>query len=132
MARRGKNSIKPLWIIIAVLLLGGAFIGSRLFITTSAEPFRTVAALDVKAYLDNANSLRSNVYKIEGEVSDSLAWSSSNGRLFAVSVNKGEDVIPILVTTNFNHINIQKGQKFIFLLEVDNNGILRTKDLTKA
>jgi len=132
MARRGKNSIKPLWIIIAVLLLGGAFIGSRLFITTSAEPFRTVAALDVKAYLDNANSLRSNVYKIEGEVSDSLAWSSSSGRLFAVSVNKGEDVIPILVTTNFNHINIQKGQKFIFLLEVDNNGILRTKDLTKA
>jgi len=132
MARRGKNSIKPLWIIIAVLLLGVAFIGSRLFITTTSEPFRTVAALDVKAYLDNANSLRSNVYKIEGEVSDSLAWSSSNGRLIAVSVNKGEDVIPILVTTNFNHINIQKGQKFIFLLEVDNNGILRTKDLTKA
>ncbi len=132
MARRGKNSIKPLWIIIAVLLLGVAFIGSRLFITTTSEPFRTVAALDVKAYLDNANSLRSNVYKIEGEVSDSLAWSSTNGRLISVSVNKGEDVIPILVTTNFNHINIQKGQKFIFLLEVDNNGILRTKDLTKA
>ena len=115
-----------------MLLLGVAFIGSRLFITTTSEPFRKVAALDVKAYLDNANSLRSNVYKIEGEVSDSLAWSSTNGRLIAVSVNKGDDVIPILVTTNFNHINIQKGQKFIFLLEVDNNGILRTKDLTKA
>ena len=28
--------------------------------------------------------------------------------------------------------NIQKGQKFIFLLEVDDKGILRTKKLTKA
>ncbi len=132
MARRGKNSIKPLWIIIAVLLLAGAFFGSRLFITATAEPFRTIALLDVKAYLDNANSLRSNVYKIEGEVRDSLAWSPTTGRLIAVSVNEGTDVIPVLVTTNFNHINIQKGQKFIFLLEVDNHGILRTKDLTKA
>jgi len=86
----------------------------------------------VKAYLDNANSLRSNIYKIEGEVVDSLAYSPSTGRLIAVGVNEGNDTIPVLVTTNFNHINIQKGQKFIFLLEVDDKGILRTKDLTKA
>jgi len=37
-----------------------------------------------------------------------------------------------LVTTEFNAINIQKGQKFIFVIEVDDKGILRTKNLTKA
>jgi hypothetical protein len=109
-----------------------AFVGSRLFVTTTPEPFRTVLSLDVKTYLENANSLRGNVYKIEGEVVNSLAWSPSKGRLVAIKVDRGEDVLPVLVTTNFNHINIQKGQKFIFLIEVDDKGILKTKDMTKS
>lgn len=132
MARRGKSSIKPLWIIVAVVLIGMAFLGSRLFLTATSEPFRTVPVLDVQTYLDNSNSLRSNVYRLKGEVVNSLAWSPSTGRLIAVSVDEGRNVVPVLVTTEFNQINIQKGQKFIFLLEVDEKGILRTKDLTKA
>ena len=132
MARRGKSSIKPLWIIVAVVLISSAFLGSRLFLTATSEPFRTVPMLDVQTYLDNSNSLRSNVYRLKGEVVNSLAWSPSTGRLIAVSVDEGRNVVPVLVTTEFNEINIQKGQKFIFLLEVDEKGILRTKDLTKA
>lgn len=132
MARRGKKSIKPIWIIAGVALIVCAFLGAQLFMNATSEPFRTVTSLDVSSYLENANSLRSNVYKLEGEVANALAWSSSAGRLIAVSVDDGKEVLPVLVTTKFNQINIQKGQKFIFLLEVDERGILRTKDLTKA
>lgn len=132
MARRSKSTFKPIWIIAAVALVIVAFLGSSLFISTTGDPFRTYPTLDVTAYLDNANSLRSNVYKIEGEVLSSLAWSPSGGRLFAISVEKGNQVIPILITNEFNQVNIQKGQKFIFLLEVDDKGILRTKKLQKA
>jgi hypothetical protein len=131
-ARRGKGSRLTWGIIIAVLLVLAAFIGSRLFITATTEPFRTISSLDVQTYLENANSLRGNVYKIEGEVVNSLAWSQSKGRLIAIKVEKGNEVVPVLVTTNFNQINIQKGQRFIFLLEVDDKGILRTKDMTKS
>jgi len=130
-ARRGKSSRLTLGIITALLLILAAFIGSRLFVTATSEPFRTVSSLDVRTYLENANSLRGNVYKIEGEVMNSLGWSPTQGRLIAVGVENG-GVIPVLVTTDFNHINIQKGQRFIFLLEVDNKGILRTKDMTKS
>lgn len=132
MARRGKKSIKPIWIIAGAALIICAFLGAQLFMNATSEPFRTVAPLDVSSYLENANSLRSNVYKLEGEVSNALAWSPSAGRLIAVSVDDGKEILPVLVTTKFNQINIQKGQKFIFLLEVDERGILRTKDLTKA
>ena len=132
MARRGKSFRLTLGIITALLLIVAAFIGSRLFVTGTSEPFRTVSFLDVRTYLENANSLRGNVYKIEGEVKNSLGWSPTQGRLIAVGVENGSKVVPVLVTTNFNHINIQKGQRFIFLLEVDNNGILRTKDMTKS
>jgi hypothetical protein len=131
-ARRGKSSRLTLGIIIALLLILAAFVGSRLFVTGRSEPFRTVSSLDVRTYLENANSLRGNVYKIEGEVINSLGWSPTQGRLIAVGVENGSQVVPVLVTTNFNHINIQKGQRFIFLLEVDKKGILRTKDMTKS
>ena len=132
MARRAKNSRLYIAIIAALLLVLAAFVGSRLFVSATSEPFRTVSPLDVQTYLENANSLRGNVYRIEGEVVNSLAWSPSKGRLIAIKVDKSEDVVPVLVTTNFNHINIQKGQRFIFLLEVDDKGILRTKDMTKS
>lgn len=121
-----------MWIVAAAVLVVGAFIGSRLFLDVASEPFRTTATLDVRAYLENANSLRGNVYKIEGKVEESLAWSPSAGRLFAISVDDSSDVLPVLITTKFNDVNVQKGQRFIFLLEVDDDGMLRTKALTKA
>jgi len=132
MARRGKNSVKPLWIGIALALIAVAFLGSRLFTSSVSDPYRTIPTLDSKAYLDNANSLRGNVYKVEGEIVNSLALSPSEGRLFSVNVGADSNVLPVLVTKDFNEVNIQKGQKFIFLLEVDDKGILRTKKLTKA
>jgi hypothetical protein len=131
-ARRSKKSRLPLGIAIAIALVIAAFLGSRFFITTSSQPFRTATPLDVETYLENANSLRGNVYKIEGEVLNSLGWSPTKGRLIAVGVDRGSKVVPVLVTTDFSHVNIQRGQRFIFLLEVDDKGILRTKDMTKA
>jgi hypothetical protein len=131
-ARRSKKSRLPLGIIIAIVLILAAFLGSRFFLTTTSQPFRTATPLDVQTYLENANSLRGNVYKLEGEVLNSLGWSASKGRLIAVGVDNGRQVVPVLVTTDFSHINIQRGQRFIFLLEVDDKGILRTKDMTKS
>jgi len=130
MPRRKKSSLQPLGILAAVLLIAAAFLGSALFRSAGNDPFRTVPALDIPAFLENANSLRGNVYKVEGEVSNSLAWSPSAGRLIAVDVK--DETIPVLVTTEFNAMNIQRGQKFIFVIEVDENGLLKTKNLSKA
>ena len=106
-----------------------AFVGARFFLSSTSDPFRTIARLDVPSYMDNANSLRGNVYKIEGEVSNSLAWSPTSGRLIAIDTE--DEVLPVLVTSEFNAVNIQKGQKFLFVLEVDPNGVLKTKKLTQ-
>jgi hypothetical protein len=129
MARRKKSSINPIWLLFAVGMLLVAFVGARFFLSSGSDPDRTIATLDVPAYMENANSLRGNVYKAEGEVSNSLAWSSTAGRLIAVDVEK--ETIPVLVTPEFNAINIQKGQKFRFVLEVDPKGILKTKKLSQ-
>jgi len=86
--------------------------------------------LDIASYLVNANSLRGNIYKLEGKVSESLAWSPDSGRLIAVEAEN--TLIPVLVTPEFHSLNIQKEQRLEFILEVDEKGILRTRKVVKS
>ena len=43
-----------------------------------------------------------------------------------------DDNIPILVTPNFNSMNIQKKQRLEFILKVDEKGILHTRKVAKS
>ena len=134
MARRASSSVHPLWIVAILILLGVAIGGGYLLFGRINDPYRTIAPLDVSAYLENSNSLRGNTYKVTGTIINSLAWSATAGRLFSIDVGAGSnsDVLPVLIPVNFNHVNIQKGQKFIFKIEVDEKGILKTRDLRKV
>ena len=127
MARRQQNSSsKILWSVIAMFIVATA-LASLLF---KDEAFGDVPQLAVKDYSANAKSLRGNSYRVKGEVVDSLAWSPENGRLISVRVDK-EGLLPVLIANKFGNLNIQKQQKFIFLVEVDEQGILRTKEIRK-
>lgn len=132
MARRSRKSFNPTWVALACIFLVAGFGGAAFLFRGSGESYRTTEELDVRSYLDNSNALRGNVYKIQGEVVNNLAWSPTAGRLIEISVNKGSDVVAVLVPNEFNHINIQKGQRFDFQLEVDEKGLLKAKALTKA
>jgi len=100
-----------------------------LALSRSSDAFRTSPLLDSASYLANASSLRGNTYKLSGEVSDMLAWSPTGGRLIAVATEAGNRILPVQVTDKFNSVNIQKGQRIDFLVEVDEKGILKTKGL---
>ena len=134
MARRASFSIHPGWILGVVLLIGAA-IGAGYFVVGKVnDPYRTIPVLSVPAYLENSNSLRGNTYKVTGTIWSSLAWSPTVGRLFSVEVESptGADVVPVLIPAELNHVNIQKGQRFIFKIEVDDQGILLAKELGKV
>jgi hypothetical protein len=94
------------------------------------SPYRTVPPLEVKSYLENSQSLRGNFYRLEGKVSELLAWSKDSGRMIAIEVEN--EIIPVLVTNEFVNMNIQKEQKLIFVVEVDEKGILRTRKVEKS
>ena len=130
MARKRKSPPRAGWILglvtVGILLFATIYLlGSK-----DSNPARTTPPLDVASYLANANSLRGNIYKLEGTVAESLAWSPDSGRLIAVQTE--DDIIPILVTPDFNAMNIQKEQQLEFILEVDEKGILRTRKVTKS
>lgn len=94
------------------------------------DPLRTVTALPVSDYLENANALRGNTYKLEATVAKSLEWSAQGGRLFAVDA--AGEVLPLLVPPQLQSVNIERGQRLHFRLEVGEGGLLKVLEVRKA
>jgi hypothetical protein len=132
MARRASSSVNPWWVGGVIVLILAAMAGGWSLYRNVSDPYRTLTPLDVSAYLDNANSLRGNVYKLQGTVDTQLAWAPQGGRLYSVEVNGRSDILPVLIPATFNSMNIQKGQHYFFKLEVGDKGMLRVRDIRKV
>jgi hypothetical protein len=132
MPRRASSRTHPVWLVVALLLLAGALAGGAYLWMTLSDPYRTLTAIDVPAYLENADSLRGNVYKFTGTIDSELAWSPSQGRLYAVIADGSKtDILPLLIPPQLNSVNIQKDQRFNFKIMVGDKGVLTASDLKK-
>ncbi len=130
MARRASSSAHPVWMLLIGGLVLAAVAGGYFLFGKASDPYRTLSPLPVADYLQNSNSLRGNVYKIEGTVAQALQWSPTGGRLFSIEV--GTEVLPVLVPTDFNSVNIERGQRFNFKIEVGDRGVLKALDVKKS
>jgi len=95
--------------------------------------YRTVETLDPESYYENANNLKGNTYRVEGWIGNSLGWNPGKGRLFSIvtqSQNK-DYVLPIFVPHDLQTINIQKKQKYMVKVMVNDQGILSVLEMTK-
>ena len=130
MARRASSSANPLWFVAAFLLALSAIAGGFLMFNRSGDPYRTMTPLPVPDYLDNSNSLRGNTYKLDGTISQSIEWSATAGRLFSVDV--GAEVLPVLVPAVLNHVNLDRGQRYYFKIQVGDKGVLTAQEVKKV
>jgi hypothetical protein len=134
MARRASSRVSPATLVLALVFILGAIAAGSYFLVGQSNPFRALPPLDVASYLENANSLRGNVYRVDGTVQNSLAFSSARGRLVSIQTGEGSraDYLAILVPVEFNHINLQKGQRYQFKVEIGKDGVIEAKDLRKS
>ncbi|MCB1233975.1 MAG: hypothetical protein KDM91_02775 [Verrucomicrobiae bacterium] len=93
---------------------------------SGGRDFSSAATLEVSTYLENANSLRGNVYRVTGKVEETLKWTPDRGRLISLSVEGGgaTSPVPVLVPEDFSSTNIERGVDFTFLVRVDRGGLL--------
>ncbi len=132
MPRRARSAPKTGWLlasVAAVLLLialGGYFMGSQ------GTPFRTAPEFPVDEYLATSTTLRGNTYRLEGAVLNAIAWSPQSGRLISVQPAGSDNPIPIVLPADLPESNVQKGQRFHFLVEVREAGVIYAKDLSKS
>lgn len=132
MHRRSRNSprfgplVAGLAAAIALVAIGGYFLGS------SGKPYRTAAEFPAKQYLEEASSLRGNTYRLSGSVINSISWSPDAGRLISLQVQGSTSPVPLVIPARLGNVNVQKGQRFDFLVEVRDNGVLYATSLTKS
>jgi hypothetical protein len=129
MARRASSATNPIWFLAAALLVAAA-IGIGWWLKSRVgDPFRTLPVFPLSEYMQNADSLRGNTYKIEGIIGKQLKYTAE-ARLFEVFVGGG-DPVSIVVPSEFNHLDLRPEGRFQFKIEVAEKGILRAKDLRK-
>lgn len=120
---------------LAVLLAGIGLLGVGGFLSYrfTGGQYRTVETLDPESYYESANNLKGNTYRVEGWIGNSLGWNPSKGRLFSiVTQHQNKDyVLPIFVPHDIQTINIQKKQKYMVKVMVNDQGILSVLEMTK-
>ncbi|MBP84479.1 MAG: hypothetical protein CMO61_11600 [Verrucomicrobiales bacterium] len=106
--------------LIAGDMLGGGSGGG------SGKSSSNAATLNLMTYRDNGNSLRGNVYKVDGKVEETLRWTADRGRLISFEANDSTITIPVpvLVPEEFSNINIERGSQLVMVVRVDRDGTL--------
>ena len=120
--------------VLALLLAGGltAYLrkpGMEDF-AAGSQPF------PAREFLDNFFGLRGNRYLVQGRITEQLRYGADRTRLFALDVKDASLTQPceigLLVPAAFGSLNMQTGQDFRLLVEVDQNGLLRAIEIKKS
>lgn len=128
----GVVFILVIMFVMALVLMNGNFLGGG---SGDGEVRRPTASteLNLDDYMNNANSMRGNAYRVTGKVEEQLKWTPSRGRLYSVTVSQGtRSPVPILIPQDFSHVNIEKGSEFTFVVEVGNDGVLVARDIKQG
>ncbi|RFC48736.1 MAG: hypothetical protein DVB23_000429 [Verrucomicrobia bacterium] len=133
----GANTNQILGLVggLLFILLVGAVV-AFLLLGDGGSPRRSVRAaaateFSLRDYLDNANSLRGNTYRVDGTVEEQLRWTRDRGRLISLHVDGTSEgsPVPILVPQDFSHVSIEKNTDLTFVAEVGDNGLLVARDV---
>jgi hypothetical protein len=131
MARRAQSGLKPAHLIAIVALLVGLIGGGLALLNRGTDPMTGLTELSTEEYLDSSNALSGNTYKVEGTIDNRLdSWKGSD-RLFSVQISEGGTFVPVLVPSSLE-ANIQRGQRYVFKVRVQENGVLEVLQLLKA
>jgi hypothetical protein len=127
------------FLVAAVLLIrvvGGDFLGGGSGPKSGggSRVIGNASELQIPTYIDNANSLRGNVYKVSGKVEEILKYTPDRGRLITVdtAASGADAILPVLVPETFSGVNIDRGSEFTFVVRVDRGGILIAEQVEQS
>jgi hypothetical protein len=125
MARRASSrmnlgTIAGIAAAIVVLVVVGSF-----FMGRTEKGFSDLPELQVSQFLDNANSLRGNEYRVSGKVSEKLRWTPDRGQVISLEVGEAgrTELLPIEIPAEFSRLNIEREQRYSFKVKFRDGGI---------
>ncbi|MEM6911117.1 MAG: hypothetical protein AAF555_05985 [Verrucomicrobiota bacterium] len=137
MPRRKKKSSAPLAPILGVFLVTVAAVLAGYFVLVkdtggaiASDP--NLTELDSVSFSANSQSLRGNTYRLSGTVAEKVAWDELTGELLSVESESGLP-IPVLIPAELGNTEvIEKGQSFVFKVQIDRRGIAIAEAIEKS
>jgi len=130
MARRASSKSSPLSTIgilaALILVLGGGF-----FLLNKKSSGFSDPPLPIDAFLNNANSLRGNVYSVEGQIHSIRPRDDGKFVHLRVDENGQDRHVFVVVPNELNKINLEREQSYAFKIEIKNGGIPMTRKLSR-
>ena len=117
------------FVVIAALLfklIAGGLFGGGGDKSSARKSSGDASPLSLVTYRDNGNSLRGNIYRVEGKVEETLRWTPDRGRLISFEAKDLTETmpVPVLVPETFSNINIERGTEMGMVVRVDRDGTL--------
>ncbi len=130
MARRASsksNSSTTIGIIAIVV----ALLGTGHFLLNKKPAGFSEPPLPVDAFRSNANSLRGNVYSIEGRIHAIRPQDSGKFIDLRVENSGSEQHVFVIVPSTLNTVNIEREQQYAFRVEIKKGGIPEVLELVR-
>lgn len=134
MSRRASSSLHPAVIIAIAVVVVIVIIGGKSLLKRKPTGFADANPLNVEEFLQDGNSLRGNVYAVEGKIDDKLRWTTNRGQVVSLMVTvEGKEPVPIPVEIpqEFNHLNIEREQRYAMRIKVRQQGIPVATDVKR-
>ena len=130
MARRSRSKSSNSNQLITYALIGVvvivALVAGKSYLSKRAEHFPELSELLVSDLKTNSSSISGNEYKVSGKVSEKLKWTADKGQVISLAVEQTDGqsgIIPIIIPANVKKINIERGQKYIFKVDINREGL---------
>ena len=125
MARRASSSTNPILIIGIVVGIAVVVIGGKMLFGGKSASFSDVPPLSVENLMENGNSMRFNESFVEGRVNERFFRDGTENSVISIRVDasSGEEVIPVLIPSKFNDMNIEREQRYAFKVKIKQGGI---------
>ena len=99
------------------------------------KPGRTLdgTPLDMRAAVENANSLRGNEYVVQGKTDDRLDWDPEHGQVISFRVADGDaaDFLAIEIPPSLSNINIEREQDHAIRVRFREGGIAVAEEINR-
>jgi len=105
--------------VVALVVVGGFAVSRK------PAGFDNLPELQISQFLDNANSLRGNEYRVSGKVSEKLRWTPDRGQVISLEVGEAgrTELLPIEIPAQYSSLNIEREQRYSFKVKFREGGI---------
>ncbi len=130
-ARKGVDHSVIIGIVLGVLILGA---GGFVVLNRTKDPLAGVTEFNYNDFQQNANSLSGNVYRVSGTIDDKIRWTPDRGQLVVLDVEGefGNGPLPVLIPSEFNGVNISRGDQVTMKIEIGAKGKPIVRELKKS